>query len=660
MATQTVPVEPERKRTPEEIEREWFETVYQGDRMRQFTPRVMIMGAFLAVIMACSNVYVSLKVGWTFGVGITSCILYYTFFAALRREVPKFFPAFSILENNSLQSVASSAGSMPGGGVSNAIPALMMLNATVIPAAFATRCLWLIPWVTVVSLLGVFLAVPAKRQMINVEKLPFPTGIATATTLRGLHTQGEEAARQAKSLGLAGLLGAGITWLRDADFSWMIRGEFPWGGGAHNWAPVKGWFAPKMAWLSWLKLPRIESTWGTNGIVVGTFKNAPLYLNQVTMSLEGSLLFIAGGALISFRQAWSMMLGAIINYVILAPMMLNAGVIEAPSFRKISAWSLWTGVPMMVTSGLLLFFMNWKTAVRAFSTIGAFLQRRPAGVADPMDRIEVPGSWFIAGFAVLGLAAIVLGNVLFHIQWWMGLIAVIATFFLVVVAARATGETDITPVGPLSKITQLTFGAISPGNITTNLMTANISAGATAQAGDLLTDLKSGYLLGAIPRQQFLAQFMGVLVGGFIVVPVFFILIPDVSMLATEKWPAPAALVWRAVAELLSKGVGSLHPTARWGIVIGGTLGIILPLLEIWLPRYRKFIPGATGLGLAFTVNGFNSVSFFIGACLAALAKRLWPKPAGKYIVPASSGIIAGESLMGVLIAFGTIFKVFR
>src|SRR5438445_7523669 len=108
----------------------------------------------------------------------------------------------------------------------------------------------------------------------------------------------------------------------------------------------------------------------------------------------------------------------------------------------------------MVTSGLLLFFMNWKTALHAFSTIGAFLQRRPAGVADPMDRIEVPGSWFIAGFAVLGLAAIVLGNVLFHIQWWMGLIAVIATFFLVVVAARATGETDITPIGPLSKITQ--------------------------------------------------------------------------------------------------------------------------------------------------------------------------------------------------------------
>src|SRR5207249_1905875 len=274
---------------------------------------------------------------------------------------------------------------------------------------------------------------------------------------------------------------------------------------------------------------------------------------------------------------------------------------------------------------------------------------------DPMEKIEVPGSWFITGFVLLGALAIVLGNVLFHIQWWMGLIAVIATFFLVVVAARATGETDITPIGPLSKITQLTFGAISPGNITTNLMTANISAGATAQAGDLLTDLKAGYLLGAQPRQQFLAQLFGVIVGGLVVIPVFFILIPNVNMLATEKWPAPAALVWRGVAELLAKGVGSLHPTARWGLLIGGSLGILLPLLDIWFPKHKKYIPSPTGLGIAFTVNGFNLVSFFIGSVLAMLIRNVWPKIGERYIIPVSSGIIAGESLMGVTIAFLTI-----
>jgi len=304
-----------------------------------------------------------------------------------------------------------------------------------------------------------------------------------------------------------------------------------------------------------------------------------------------------------------------------------------------------------VTSGLLLFFLNWKSVIRAFSTIGALFRKSGQAKADPMDRIEVPGSWFIGGYVLLGTAAIVLGNRFFHIHWWMGLIAVLATFLLVVVAARATGETDITPVGPLSKITQLTFGAIAPGNVSTNLMTANITAGATGSAGDLLTDLKSGYLLGANPRQQFFAQFFGVFAGALVVIPVFFILIPDASVLGTEKWPAPAALVWRGVAELLAKGPGALPVSARYGLVIGALLGILLTVLEMALPKYKKFIPSPTGLGLAFTINGFNSISMFIGALLAMGFTTWKPKTSEQYTIPVSSGIIAGESLMGVGIA---------
>ncbi len=623
MATETIPIE-QQPQSPEAIEREWFEKVYAGDRMPQLTKRAVIMGMLLGMIMACSNVYVGLKIGWSLGVAITSCILAYSIFAALHKMLPDWFPTFSILENNAMQSCASAAGSMVSGGLVNAIPALMMLNAAALPTDFFHRCLWLIPWVICISWMGVFLAVPAKRQMINVEKLPFPSGIAAATTLRTLHATGGGASRQASSLLFAGLLGAVTAWLRDADAKWL-------------------------AWY-----PKIPSTWGTSWINLGLYKDKPLTLNQVTMSIEGSLLLVAAGAIISFRQAWSMLLGAIVNYVVLVPPMLRAGIIEAPSFRKISAWSLWIGVPMMVTSGLLLFFLNWKTVARAFGTITAFLKRK-AGL-DPMDRIEVPGSWFLGGFAVLGVTIIYLGHLLFQIQWWMGLIAVLATFFLVVVAARATGETDVTPVGPLSKITQLTFGAIAPGNIPTNLMTANISAGATSHGSDLLTDLKSGYLLGANPRQQFFAQFFGVLAGGLIVVPVYFMLIPTVDVLGTEKWPAPAALVWRGVAELLAKGVGALHPTARIGLAVGAIMGIILPLLEIRFPKQKKFIPSATGLGLAFTINGFNAISFFIGACLALWFKKLRPKLAGEFTIPVSSGLIAGESLMGVLIAMLTIF----
>jgi OPT family oligopeptide transporter len=670
VATVAIPAASEEAvpRTPEQIERDWFEHVYQGDHVKQLTARAVIMGMLLGMVMACSNVYIGLKAGWSMGVTITSAVLAFTFFQAVSGTIgPLLVRAhklpliggffrwlwpenhYSILENNCLQSTAGAAGSMTSGGLVNAIPALMMLSAASIPADFATRCLWLIPWVMIICAMGVFLAVPTKRQMINIEGLRFPTGTAAAATLRALHEKGGEAARQARALTLAALLGAVITWFRDAgDLAFMKVQEI---AGAPKWAPIQSWFWPEK--LPWLKLPRLETVWGTSWIKLGHYKDKALGLNQVTMSLEGSLLFIAAGAIMGFRQAWSLMLGAFVNYVILAPYFLRAGVIEAPSFRKISAWSLWIGVPMMVTSGLLLFFMNWKAVARAFGTLTSFLgQKRDAD--DPMERIEVPGSWFLGGYVILGLAAIWLGHLLFHIQYWMGLVAVLATFFLVVVSARATGETDITPVGPLSKITQLTFGALAPGNIPTNLMTANITAGATSAAGELLQDLKSGYLLGARPRQQFIAQLFGVFSGALIVVPVYFILIPTTDLLGGEKWPAPAALVWRGVAELLAKGVGALPPSARIGLVIGATIGIIIPLLEMKFPKHKKFIPSATGLGLAFTINGFNSISMFLGACLALWLSKSRPKLHEAYTIPVSSGIIAGESLMGVVLALIT------
>jgi OPT family oligopeptide transporter len=620
----------ERPRTPEEIERHWFENVYVGDRMKQLTPRALIMGMLLGAFMSLSNIYVGLKAGWSLGVAITSTILAYSIFALLHRLLPKQFPEFSILENNAMASAASAAGYMTGAGLVNAIPALMMLQPEAVPGMWV-----LLVWMILVSWLGVFLAVPAKRQMINVEQLRFPSGIAAATTLRSLHSRGVEAARKARSLYLAAALGAVLTWMREANATWL---KVTTGWQGFGWVKVDG-----PAWLSWIHYPRIPAQWTPGTIVIGKYD-----LKDLTLAFEGSLLFVAAGAIIGMRQAWSLMLGTVINYAVLAPIFLDQGVIAGPGFRRISSWSLWIGVPMMVTSGLLMFFMQWRTVVRAFSTITALFRRREHVVDDPMDRIEVPGSWFLGGFAALGVAIIAMGHVFFHIQVWMGVIAVLMTFLLVVVAARSVGETDITPTGPLSKVTQLTFGAIAPGNIVTNLMTANITAGSCSHAGDLMTDLKSGYLLGAKPRQQFLAQFFGVLAGGCAVVPVFFLLIPDASVLGTDQWPAPAAQVWRGVAELLAKGVGALHPTARIGLVVGAGLGIVLALLERAFPKQKKWIPSPTGMGLAFTITGWYSISMFVGACAALAFEKANRKAAEDYVVPVSSGLIAGESLMGV------------
>jgi OPT family oligopeptide transporter len=269
-----------------------------------------------------------------------------------------------------------------------------------------------------------------------------------------------------------------------------------------------------------------------------------------------------------------------------------------------------------------------------------------------MEEIEVPGAWFLSGMAVATAGVVILQVLSFSIRWWMGIASVLLTFFLAVVACRATGETDITPIGAMGKITQLFYGVIAPANITTNLMTACVTAGAAASSADLLTDLKSGYLLGANPRKQFIAQFLGIFAGAVVIVPAFYLIVPTPDVLGGDKFPAPAAQVWKGVAELMAHGLSSLDMTERWALAVGGLVGIVIAVLERLLPsKARPFIPSAMGLGLAFVIPFWNTLSIFTGAFIAWMMMKMAKEIASTYTIPVASGMIAGESLMGVTMA---------
>lgn len=178
-----------------------------------------------------------------------------------------------------------------------------------------------------------------------------------------------------------------------------------------------------------------------------------------------------------------------------------------------------------------------------------------------------------------------------------------------------------------------------------------MSGGVAIHSADMLTDLKSGHLLGAKPRQQFIAQFFGVLAGSLFVVPAFRLLVPDYTVIGTPAIPAPAALAWEAVSRALSQGISHLPPGARVMIVVGAVLGVVMVLIEKALPpRYRRFFPSPVGFGLAFTMPFANTLSMFVGALIALGIERSRPRVAEQYLVPVSSGIIAGESLIGILI----------
>ena len=187
-------------------------------------------------------------------------------------------------------------------------------------------------------------------------------------------------------------------------------------------------------------------------------------------------------------------------------------------------------------------------------------------------------------------------------------------------------------------------------------MTASITSGIAGSSADLLTDLKTGYILGANPRKMFLAQFLGIFAGTAVIVPAFYLIVPTPDVLGSDYFPAPAAQVWSRVADLLAQGFSTLHSTAKIAMLIGVAVGIIIPLLEKWFPKAAKYIPSSMGIGLSFVIPFWNSLSMFLGALIVLVIEHK-KKSLEEYIVPAASGIIAGESLAGVfIILLSTVF----
>ena len=371
-----------------------------------------------------------------------------------------------------------------------------------------------------------------------------------------------------------------------------------------------------------------------------------------TVMLSWDPIFLAAGALTGLRVSASMMVGGTLCWAVFVPIMQYHGVITGSGFRDVVQWTLWGGVACMVTSGLLSFALQWRSVFRSFRNLGKMFSRAEGGAMTEVDALEAPTSWFIAGQLISLVALSWLAYATFDMPIWQSAVAVGLSFFLALVACRVTGETDTTPVGAMGKVTQLTFGILSPHNMNVNLMSANITAGAATSAADLLTDLKSGYLLGANPRKQFIAQFAGIFVGTVVTVLCFGIMVPDASVLGSDRFPAPAAQTWRAVAIALSNGLESLGPVKTWSIMIGGLVGIILPLLSKAFPRYEKWIPSAAGIGLSWTFHWYYSLLFFLGAILGDGYARISPKKAEEYTFPVASGIVAGGSLMGVVLVF--------
>lgn len=718
------------KGTPEEVELQWLEKVYRGrgDRMPQLTLRAVLMGSVLGGILSITNLYIGLKSGWGFGVAITACILSYAIWTALCKVGIARTP-MTILENNCMQSTASAAGYSTGTTLVSAFSAYILITGHPMPVGLTLL------WVFFLAILGVTMAIPMKRQMINIEQLRFPSGVAAAETLRALHSHGDKGLRAAKALALGGGVAALNQFWTDGlrlvshhlekfqlssifnELNLAVFGKV-WMGRTvmFAWDPIfmaAGAITGMRVCLSMLIsgtlcwavfLPYLQSTGVTWTFAAMDFRdekaadqfvaklqtnasplssyiwsqfsdNSRLVLGDTnTAAAQRSALLVremdhllAAGLLATperlqsleasketLNLARSAATGAAMlkaNRLLLEEAYPEIG--RATGFRGLVQWSLWGGTACMVASGLLNFLFQWRTSLRAFQNLGKMFRRAgDAKGTDPMDAIEAPTGWFLTGQLVALTAIAYLAKTTFDMPYWLAGLAFIMSFILSLVACRVTGETDTTPVGAMGQITQLTVGAIHPGSATTTLMSANVVSSAAISSADLLTDLKSGYLLGANPRKQFLAQFSGIFIGTIVSVLAFSVLVPRAEVLGSDQFPAPAAQSWRAVALAMSRGIADLHPVKKYSIAAGVAVGLFLAALPLVMKKRPHLAPSAAGVGLAWTFHWYYSLLFFLGALFAWAWKKRNAVSAEEYTYPLASGVIAGGSLMGVFLIF--------
>ena len=646
----------------------------------QFTIRAVLTGMLLAGILSICNIYIGLRIGVVINMSLVAALLGYAFWTSLRGLSRGRIRQWEILENNISQTACSSGAQVASAGLVAPLPALALMTGTTLS--------WhaLALWVFSVCLLGITVAITLRRQMLLADKLPFPLGTTSAEMLREIHTRGSEALARVKALLVGGTIAAALTLI--AHYKNIGPLALP--------VSIKGF---KIKVLTFGFDPTLLM-YGIGGLIgfracasillgailaYGILAPPLIRGGQMHLTVRESLAFLPAGVPLGpksrgdlrydenqRRLVWKGIMSIEQRDALLAissepdyrqvvhalHMRSQVGDIgegteyepARPNFRDMLQWLVWPGMVLMVVSSLVSFAFSWRSVF----AIVARRNKRVRVETHVTRSGDLPRRAFVAGLIVVLLLSVVLQVSFFAIMWWAAVGGVLLAFVLAIVAARVSGETGITPVGVMGKISQLSLGFLAPQNAAVNLTAANVAGGAASQSADLLNDLKCGYLLGAVPRLQVLAQICGALTGALIGSAAYLLTIPNpAQQLFTDEWPAPGVAALKAVAELLQTGFQSIPAGTGVAMVCAALIATALAMLEKTLPnKVRRFVPSAASLGLAFVIPAYISMSMFVGGLVAlCLGKwcRSWTK---RFLVAACAGIIAGESLTDVGIAF--------
>lgn len=631
----------------------WFEKVYRGD-MPQLTFRSAVTGFLLGAILAATALYIAAKTGVGIGVGLTSVILAFAIFKALARA--RIAKDFTILENNCTQSIATAAGYMVQ-PLTTSLAALMLVTGVIVP--------WyeMIPWMIVIAIIGVLVAFPLKRKFINDEQMPFPEGRAAGVVLDTLYSDNAGVGYfQAKLLGISAAIAAFYQFL--AGDGWMKLVQF-------KILRMNHWLGLEEPWRFH---DRLDDYYYMAAAKFDLWIPKVFGVEFREIGLRGGLdiAMVGIGGLMGIRISTSVIVGMLVNFVVLAPLMIQRGdiahdvvngVIQPLSRAQVvNKWSLWWAVTMMVVGSFVGLIGKPETLIGPFKRFFAKKEKAVAGVQrDILAGIELPLWVSFVGIPIFGLIGAWMAHAFFGADWKLALLALPLIFVLSIICANAMALTSWTPTGPLSKVTQFSMGALDRSNPATNLAAAGMTAEVCANAGNLLSDIKPGYMLGAKPRQQAVGHIIGIFSGALASVPLFFLLflqpgangVRSTSTIISDKFAFPAAIQWKGVADLIAKGLHSLPTSAIISMVVAAVLATIFEILRI--RTKGKFPLSPVSIGLGVTLPPDACVGMWIGAMFFWIMSRRHPTPGTKghnlWVVGVESicaGLISGAALIGI------------
>lgn len=620
----------------------------------ELTLRGLVLGALITLVFTASNVYLGLKVGLTFASSIPA--------AVISMAVLRYFKGSNILENNMVQTQASAAGTLSS--IIFILPGLLMIGY------WAGFPFWQTAAICAIGgILGVLYTIPLRRVMVVQSELPYPEGVAAAEILRvgsdnEPGTDGKPATRDKNEPGLRDILGGGLV---AAAFSLCSSG--------------------------FKVLGEAISVWATAGQTAFRFTTG------------FSFALVGAGYLMGITAGIAILVGVLICWGVAVPLLtVNATPAAGQAISEL-ATQLWSSQVRFLGAGTIGIAALWTlatlfkpmaqgvwTSLQAVRGKGEISTERTERDMSARAILLLTGILLLALFGVFGFFLHEAAPELTGLGFW-GMVTgcVLFAFFFGFLIAAACGymaglvgssSSPISGIGILAVILVslliLGMGSLESGllqlaggkvAIALALFTTAVVLAIAAISNDNLQDLKTGYLVGATPWRQQVALIVGCLVGALIIPPVLDLLynaygfagaLPREGMDPQQALAAPQATLLTAIAS------GIFKNALNWNmILIGVVLGIALILVDLALRRTSKASLPVLAVGLGIYLPPTIGMTLVVGAALGWLVDSRLQKraiaagqdPEAYAEVPRrrgvllASGLIVGESLMGILLA---------